>query len=214
MLLKGTPLSQTLLPTLSTESDPWSGLEHLVVPLQLYLTRRCGCTHDVQDALQETLIRAARYRRPGIESTQLRSWTYTIAANVLRDQSSKRMRGPSVGHDEALFDRFGGREPDPSVPDDRAPLKVGDRWVEMEQLITHLTQAMGELPDADRLALLSYYENGGSTLVASKALRLNQSLVKVRLFRARHRLRRRIELSLARKDRAGRLLVQHDSQPC
>ena len=181
----------------------WKGLEELVAPLQRYLRARCRNAHDAQDVLQETLIRAARYRSPDLEPGRLRSWALSIARNVMRDQGRKRQRSPSVGHEELLFQGLPGREPDPGEADERAPIRVADRMVEMDQLLLYLGAAMGELSSQDRSVLGNYYRAGGSTQAAAAALCLSPSLVKVRLFRARQRLRRRIELCLVRADAGG-----------
>lgn len=203
-------MSPTLSPT-APEQDNWTGLEHLVAPLQRYLHRRCACSHDVQDALQETLLRAARYRKQGLEPDRVRAWAIGIAANVVRDQGKRRGRAPSVGHEDKVFAQFCGRELDPAERDERAPLRVMDRWFEMDLLVQHLGQALADLSEPDRLVLHCYYSGEGSTQEAAQLLRTSQSLVKVRLFRARQRVRRKMELSLARAGRQGRLLREFET---
>ena len=178
-----------------------------MAPLQRYLGRRCRSPHDVQDALQETLLRAARYRRTDLPAASLRSWALSIAANVLRDQSRRRLRGPSVGHEEAVFHGLQGREPDPSETDQRPPMQITGRLVEMDQLVLHLQRALRGLPSQDQEALRLFYDEERSTQATARRMQLSTNLVKVRLFRARQRLRRQIELSLARSDGDGRQLA-------
>ncbi len=204
-------MSPTLSSSPSVAPAAWAGLEQLVTPLKRYLYRRCPCVHDVQDALQETLLRAARYRKSEVDPGRLRAWALTIAANVVRDQGSRRGRGPSVGHEDTVFAQFSGREPDPSEQDSRPPLRVAERWFEMDQLVLHLGKALAGLSEQDRVVLRCFYGGDGSTEEAARLLATSQSLVKVRLFRARQRVRRRMEISLARAGRQGRLLREFET---
>ena len=192
-------MSLALVPARNVPSYDWRGLEALVAPLQRYLTSRCLCASDAQDVLQETLMRAARYRHSGVAAGRLRSWTLSIAANVLRDQGRRRQRGPSVGHEDLLFQQVPGRESEPGWMEYKPPMQVEERMVEMDQMLVHLRGAMTHLSEQDQVVLTSYYAAGGTTRSAAHALALKPSVIKVRLFRARQRLRQRIETSLAQR---------------
>lgn len=200
-------MSLALAPAPDAPSYDWRGLEALVAPLQRYLTSRCLCAHDVQDVLQETLMRAARYRHSGVAAERLRSWTLSIAANVLRDQGRRKQRGPSVGHEDLLFQQVPGREFEPGQWEERAPVCVAERMVEMDRALVHLRNAMTHLSKPDRVVLTSFYAPGGTTRDAARALSLKTSVIKVRLFRARQRLRRRIEIQVAQCAEAHQVQV-------
>ncbi|MFT7678698.1 MAG: RNA polymerase sigma factor (sigma-70 family) [Planctomycetota bacterium] len=201
-------------PAPQSPSYDWRGLEALVKPLQRYLSARCLCAHDVQDVLQETLMRAARYRHSGVDSERLRSWTLSIAANVLRDQGRRRLRRPTVGHEDLLFQQMPGRESEPGWSEKRQPVLVHERKVELDCMLEHLELAMTHLSDHDQLVLTSYYASGGSTRSAASALALNPGVIKVRLFRARQRLRRCIEASMAHRVAIRLRAVEQRIQAC
>ena len=207
-------MSLALAPAPKVPSYDWRGLEAVVAPLQRYLKPRCGCDHDAQDVLQETLIRAARYRHSGVAPERLRSWTISIAANVLRDQGRRRLRGPSVGHEDLLFQQVPGRETEPGWSEYQPPVEVVERKVEMDHLLLHLERALMHLSEADRLVLMSYYAPGGTTRSAAHALALKPTVIKVRLFRARQRVRRRIELSLTRMWRLNECVLEDGVPAC
>jgi len=62
--------------------------------IHAYLWRFLGDAQDAEDALQETFVRALRYRgRPVAEP---RAWLYTVAGNVARTQLRRRRRESAV----------------------------------------------------------------------------------------------------------------------
>ena len=64
----------------------WRGLAELEPQVRAFARRRCRDMHELDDVVQETLLRAARYRRGLTDETRLKSWTLRIAANVMRDR--------------------------------------------------------------------------------------------------------------------------------
>jgi DNA-directed RNA polymerase specialized sigma24 family protein len=77
---------------LAIEPLRWSGLEELRPSLQRLLARRCRDAAELDDVVQETLLRAARYRAKLSERERLRGWAMRIAINVLRDRVRRRER--------------------------------------------------------------------------------------------------------------------------
>jgi RNA polymerase sigma-70 factor (ECF subfamily) len=182
----------------------WKGLEGLEPELRRYLKRRCRDASETDDVIQETLLRAARYR-PGLhEHQRIQGWVQRIATNVLRDQRRREGRLCQVRDEEAQpLEQLQGREGAPGELDPEDYLRVGGVAFERGTLLEQLTGAMDKLRDGDRRVLESYY-HGGSSQCAARELGIARRLVKVRLYRARQRLSRLLRQQLA-ADRVGAL---------
>lgn len=176
--------------------------------LRGWLQKNLRDEHEVEDVLQETLLRAARYRTPLEDEGKLRGWLLRIAHNVLndtlqRDYRSGRRRGAGGEEQLALVE---GREPDPGAREEER-LEVCGEYLERGELLEHMRGCLPELREQDRRLLLSFYGGDGSCAKVGLELGLGPALVKVRLFRARQRLARSMERSVQRsleRDRMAR----------
>jgi RNA polymerase sigma-70 factor (ECF subfamily) len=176
----------------------WNGLEGLEPELRRYLRRRCRDASEADDVVQETLLRAARYRPGLVEPQRIHGWIQRIAANVLRDLRRREGRHGRVEVDGWRgLDRLQGREPAPGEVDQEAYLRVGGLALERGMLLEHLACVLGMLRDGDRRVLSSYYHGEGSSARAALELGIARRLVKVRLYRARQRLSRMLRQRLA-----------------
>ena len=97
----------------TTSLARWRGLERLEDDLRAYLCRRCRDQSEMDDVVQETLLRAARYRRSLCDPAKLRGWAMRIAANVLRDHVRRECRMQRRELLESGWESFEGREPIP-----------------------------------------------------------------------------------------------------
>lgn len=176
----------------------WAGLDGLEPELRRYLRRRCRDASETDDVVQETLLRAARYR-PGLaEPRRIHGWIQRIAANVLRDQRRREGRERRFELDGSRgLDRLQGREPAPGEADQEAYVRVGELALERGMLLEQLSSVLGMLRDGDRRVLSSYYAGEGSAARAARELGIDRHLVKVRLYRARQRLSRMLRQRLA-----------------
>lgn len=179
------------------EACDWTGLEALRPVLRRCLASRCRDESEADDIIQETLLRAARYRKSLTDPACLRPWAVRIAHNVLRDHLRYERRLPrSEGTDEIL-EQVEGREPAPGeARDDVHVALVGD-VVERDHALEHLDAAVASLRLEDRAVLRSYYRDTGRCAETARACAIAPALVKVRLFRARKRLLRVIETRVA-----------------
>src|SRR5215475_8258234 len=60
--------------------------------LRLHCYRMLGSSHDSDDMVQETLLRAWRARGSLEDPTRMKPWLYRIATNACLDELAKRSR--------------------------------------------------------------------------------------------------------------------------
>lgn len=174
------------------ELEKWSGLEPMRPVLRSFLGSRCRDDNEVEDIIQETFIRAARYRAGLLEPGRLRAWLMRIASNVLRDTKRRACSQACVSLDDSI-----------EIVEDVLPESCdqeGDAWVHLdgEELdrdtaLLHLRSAYRGLKDRDRRVLASYYGGDESCAATARECGISQALVKVRLFRARRRLEKSVK---------------------
>jgi RNA polymerase sigma-70 factor, ECF subfamily len=90
--------------------------------LRLHCYRMLGSSHDADDMVQETFVRALRARETLVSSELAGGWLYRIATNVCLDELAKRKRSPRA------------RGPElgpPADPDSKTPEATpDDEWIE------------------------------------------------------------------------------------
>jgi RNA polymerase sigma-70 factor (ECF subfamily) len=178
------------------EHAHWRGLKDLEPVLRGYLARRCRDENEIDDVIQETFLRAARYRSSLADPLRLRGWALRIASNVLNDHARREARSRSCELAETWLDALEGRESDPSGADDEPILALGDAVFARESLLGQLEVALNGLRHSDRRVLESYYAGGQSCAATAVECGIPPPLVKVRLFRARRRLGRALRTRL------------------
>jgi len=164
----------------------WSGLECLREDLQRFLVRRCRDDSEVDDVVQETLLRAARYRRGLRDRQRLKGWAMRIAGNVLADHVRRDQRDRRRGVDE-LVDSL--EAPTEEVDVD-VWVQCGSWLVEKSEALALLEGELADLRPEDRLVLTSFYGGRQSCRDTAMECGIPGDLVKARLFRARRRLLR------------------------
>ena len=169
-----------------------------------FLLKRCRDENEADDLVQETFLRAARYRHNLSNRARLRSWVVQIAANVFRDHVRRAQRRPASGCEEELLERVESDEPVPGELASDDPFELGGELVDKEILLAHLRSAFRRLMERDRVVLASYYGGRQSTSSTAADCGIGPELVKVRLFRARRRLERAVRLRTS-EHRARRL---------
>lgn len=150
---------------------------------------------DALDIVQDAMIRLARRygTRPPAEWPPL---FHRILQNLIRDAARRRrFRG-------RLFDRFGGRDGEPSPideaedPNARTPcehLAAGDAVAELDR-------ALEELPPRQREAFTLRCLEGLDVAATSAAMGCTEGSVKTHYSRAVHRLRDRLRAHLGGTD--------------
>jgi RNA polymerase sigma factor (sigma-70 family) len=174
----------------------WRGLADMEVHVRAFARRRCRDSHELDDVVQETLLRAARYRAGLADEGRLKPWTLRIAANVVRDRKRRaggvEFQDPEAG-DLALVE---GKEADPGSAGEWVRLTEFGVVMEHDALVGHVSRVISELAPHDARVLQSYYSEPVSTARAADECGVGTALVKTRLYRARRRLRRRLTLVL------------------
>lgn len=176
--------------------EGWIELEQLRPALRAWVGRRCRDENDVEDVVQETFLRAARYRASLTDPANLRAWALRIAANVLADCIRKDWRLKRAAGDPEFLDVVdagageGGAGEEPFV-------RVGGWSVDRDVALGQLAVVLGELKEDDRAVLSSYYDGAQSCRETAEECGIPPNLVKVRLFRARERVRRALRRRLA-----------------
>jgi RNA polymerase sigma-70 factor (ECF subfamily) len=162
----------------------------------MYLASRCRDESEIDDVIQEALLRAARYRGSLNDPARLRAWVIRIAANCLADHLRREGRLPRGEAGEEVFDRIEGREDVPGEIADDGQVAVNGQVVEKQTALRHVFGAMRRLRAEDQLVLDSYYTRQRTSLETARICAVAPDLVKCRLFRARRRLRLTLRNSL------------------
>lgn len=173
------------------EASAWLGLEEIRGSLQAFLGRHCADDNDIEDVIQETFVRAARYRT-FCRVRNLRPWAKRIALNVLADWRRRACRCPLQPLD-AL-------ETDPPARGDEetgGSFHVGRWQVEAHAALAMVHHELPQLRSSDRRLLDRYYRDQRSVREAGEAAGVSPALAKVRLFRARRRLLRALRRRIA-----------------
>jgi RNA polymerase sigma-70 factor (ECF subfamily) len=134
--------------------------------------RLVGDRHEAEDVTQEAYLRVHRSLRTFRGESSFRTWLYRIVANT--GLSHLRRRG-----------RFGDLADDPDLVVRRSePAPEGD-VVDRDEL----RRALAELPDAQRVVVVMKDAYGFSCREIAEEMAISEGAVKVRLHRARKRLK-------------------------
>lgn len=180
---------------MTTEIDrsSWDGLADLRESLVPRLRRHCRDQSELEDVVQETLLRAARYRSQLRESGLLVPWSLRIAMNVLCDLRRLDQRG-SAARQEGEEGSLGRLVED---EEEAAPYRMGRYVIEAEDAEDLLASVLPRLRTDDRSVLESFYGCDERSEVTARECGIPRRLVKMRVFRARQRLSRVLRHRLA-----------------
>jgi len=160
----------------------WDGLDGLPRLLRAYLQRHCRDANDVEDVVQETLMRAARARGRLREDQCLEGWSLRIARNVWKDRLRARARLRQVQESELVL---GALEAPTDV--EESLVLQGQVW-ERELVQRLIQESLQGLPAADRELLSAWSRRSSGRGELARQQGITPTLLKVRLYRARRRL--------------------------
>lgn len=162
--------------------DP-EAFEALMGSLESLVWRVCwhytGSREDASDCGQETMIRIWRSLPSFRFDCAFESWVYRVAANCCLDFLRKRKREAAASLEPMREQGFD--PPDPS-PGTEAQVVRGEEYA-------LLRQAVAELPEEQRDALVLTQLEGKSYAEVSEILGVTEGTVKSRVNRARTRLK-------------------------
>jgi DNA-directed RNA polymerase specialized sigma24 family protein len=176
--------------------DVWSevyGLEPLV---RRYLARRCPNRADLDDAVQDTLLRAARFRLKGHSPRRAEAWMLRIAANTIHDRARREARARIEREDGVALEDLACRASDGDAGSEG--WVVGERCVPKDLALRVLDGAMASMRADDRALIGDYYGRTSAERGRMRTLEPDYPRAKMRLYRARRRLLRELERRLAR----------------
>ena len=185
----------------ATRKETWTGLEEMRGLLRRFLARHSRDENEIEDVIQETFLRAARYRSNLVDVRRLRSWTMRIAVNVLSDTKRRGTRLRSVAPEDPSLELVDATAE--GGPGEEQCFRLGRWLLEKDEALGHLQGALAELREDDRRVLGSFYGGLESCRETARECGIPGHLVKIRLFRARQRLLRSIRQRLALGDLAS-----------
>jgi RNA polymerase sigma-70 factor (ECF subfamily) len=187
-----------------SEFEPLMALQR--APLRLHCYRMLGSSHDSDDMVQETYVRALRSLHTLSDPGAARGWLYRIATNVcldeLRKRPARRARGPELGPPNdpeqappsATADDT-WLEPFPSswlAPATATALDPAAQYTLKESVALAFVAALQVLTPAQRAVLLLRDVVGLSAEETSHALECSLSAANSTLHRARAALEERV----------------------
>jgi RNA polymerase sigma factor (sigma-70 family) len=175
-------LAPSASPTASAEERLFRDLvqEHSV-RLQRFIVRHIGNTSEAEDLAQQAFTEAARSYRTFRGESQLSTWLYGIALNLVRNHLS---RAP-----ERRYDFVG----DSGLADLASESVTPEQAAEQSQSMRLLQESLDELPESMRSILLLVGLDNLSYEEAAALLSVPIGTVRSRLSRARTALRDRLE---------------------
>ncbi len=155
--------------------------------LQRYTLSLLHDPAEADDATQETFVRATRSLASLRDMQALTSWLYRIATHVCLDKLRQRTRDRTIGsvEDEGDFDQV------------EADVPSLEQIVERSDMSACVQRYLEGLSDSYRAVILLYDLDGLTGPQIAEILGVSLATVKIRLHRARVRLRAQLEAGCA-----------------
>lgn len=144
--------------------------------------RMCSNPEDAQDCLQEAMLRIFRSLDRFKGQASFATWVYRITVNTCLDELRRRKTRPNTSLD-GLLDAGWAPADASASPEKRAMQR---------ELRAGLAQAMRELPEDMRAAVVLRDVEGYAYEEIAEILNINVGTVKSRISRAREKLREKI----------------------
>lgn len=149
-------------------------------PIRRYVTSLVRSSEEAEEITQETFLRAHQKLSSLEDPRKVSPWLYRIATNVSYDRLRRSARAPRL---EAL----GEQGPLGAEPADDAPSL--DQLMEQREMSSCVQEFLEDLPDSYRGVILLHDLQGLTNPEIAGLLGVSLATVKIRLHRARVKLR-------------------------
>ncbi len=154
-------------------------------PIYALAYRTLGREEDARDVCQETFLRAFRSLAGFKGEAKFSSWLYRIALNLCRDWMRRQRRAPVYQMPEGV---------DPiELAAEQGPVESIETLVARRELSAVVEEAMRELPEEQRTAILLKEYHGMTFQEIADLQGCPLSTVKTRLYQGLSVLRRHLE---------------------
>jgi RNA polymerase sigma-70 factor (ECF subfamily) len=161
-------------------------------PIYALAYRTLGREEDARDVVQEAFLRAFRGLRGFKGEAKFSSWLYRITLNLCRDWVRRERRAPIVQTPE-------GTDPVDLADRQASPEESVEDLVARREMSRAVAQAMADLPEEQRSAILLKEYHGLTFQEIADMLDCPLSTVKTRLYQGLSVLRRRLERQQAER---------------
>jgi RNA polymerase sigma-70 factor (ECF subfamily) len=155
-------------------------------PIFALAYRTLGREEDARDVVQDAFLRAYRGLPRFKGEAKFSSWLYRITLNLCRDWIRRERRAPIVQPPA-------GVDPNAFADEQVSPTTSVEELVGRRQMSEAVAQAMAELPEDQRTAILMKEYHGLTFQEIADTLECPLSTVKTRLYQGLSVLRRRLE---------------------
>jgi RNA polymerase sigma-70 factor, ECF subfamily len=142
---------------------------------------------EADDAAQETFVRATRQLESLRDGRALAAWLYRIATHVCLDRIRRRARDRTIGADDDPYDLDQAEDDAPSL----------EQIIERSDMSACVQRYLDGLSDSYRAVILLHDLDGLTGPQIAAILGVSLATVKIRLHRARLRLRAQLETGCA-----------------
>lgn len=164
--------------------DPVAVAERYRGPIYRYVLRLVSDRSQADDLAQETFLRVQQRLGDLKDPAALEAWLYRIATNLCYDRFRERQRQRPV---ESRTSGLADEEPEQSLPDE-VSLRP-DQLLEQNGMSECVLRFLTALPESQRSVLLLHDLQGYTDPEIAGKLGLSPGNVKIRLHRARVRLK-------------------------
>ena len=157
--------------------------ERIRLPVFRFAFRMMGEAQSAEEAAQEILVKVYRNRDRYSPTARFRTWLFRIATNHCLNEKRRAWRQREIGTEQGTA----GLSAAAPVSSDPA------KRVQGKQLAQAVHEAIGELPERQRVALVLARYEGCTMREIGDVLGVGEGAVKALLNRARNSLTQRLE---------------------
>jgi len=158
-------------------------------PVFNFVSRTLGGTGDAEDVAQTVFIQVFRSAARYEGAAKFASWIFTIARNLCLNEIRRRSRHPTSP-----------LESGPGAPDEPCSRQFEDPKMESplhavlgDEMVHHLERALGELPEAQRTALILFSREELSYQEIAQVLGTSLGATRSLIHRGRERIKARMQ---------------------